>query len=231
MKDRPRRIQETTPPRGGWRSSRPPGDGSQISTCQWEGSQISKSQVETSQISTSQGPEKSRTLQDPFSFSHFHATQAHQAKGRREGHKSRKRSENLIRPELQEPDSIYMLDKALPANRSVDVAAMASSYSNSIYPNYLDTSPGGQNNALNAAPRSPYMQQQQQQANGNGAGINGLNVGMPMNAGQQMDVNLLYQKVVELSEVLRDNRERTQGIVAGAEELAVCLVPMTMGAR
>lgn len=48
-----------------------------------------------------------------------------------------------------------------------------------------------------------------------------MNVGMPMNAGQQMDVNLLYQKVVELSEVLKENREKTQGIVLGAEELAV----------
>ena len=44
--------------------------------------------------------------------------------------------------------------------------------------------------------------------------------GLPMNAGQQMDVNMLYQKVIELSDVLRENRERTQAIVAGAEELA-----------
>ena len=42
-----------------------------------------------------------------------------------------------------------------------------------------------------------------------------------MSAGQQMDVNMLYQKVVELSEVLKENREKTHGIVAGAEELAV----------
>ena len=63
------------------------------------------------------------------------------------------------------------------------------------------------------------MNQQQQGANtnGNGANMNGL----PMIAGQQMDVNFLYQRVVELSEILKENRERTQGIVAGAEELAV----------
>lgn len=54
--------------------------------------------------------------------------------------------------------------------------------------------------------------------------MNGMNVGVPMSAGQQMDVNMLYQKVVELSEVLKDNREKTQGIVAGAEELAVSAV-------
>lgn len=53
--------------------------------------------------------------------------------------------------------------------------------------------------------------------------MNGLNLSMPMNAGHQMDVNMLYQKVLELSEVLKENRERTHGIVAGAEELAVCL--------
>lgn len=58
--------------------------------------------------------------------------------------------------------------------------------------------------------------------NGGGA-MNGMGVGMPVNAGQQMDVNMMYQKLMELSEVLRENRERTQGIVAGAEELAVCM--------
>lgn len=42
-----------------------------------------------------------------------------------------------------------------------------------------------------------------------------------MIAGQQMDVNFLYQKVCELSEVLKENRERTQGIISSAEELAV----------
>ena len=71
---------------------------------------------------------------------------------------------------------------------------------------------------------SPMVQQQpphQVNSNGNGAGMNGMNLGMPMSAGQQMDVNMLYQKVVELSEVLRENREKTHGVVSGAEELAV----------
>ena len=44
---------------------------------------------------------------------------------------------------------------------------------------------------------------------------------MPISAGQQMDVNFLFQRLVELGEVLKENREKTQGIVAGAEELAV----------
>ena len=54
-----------------------------------------------------------------------------------------------------------------------------------------------------------------------------------MIAGQQMDVNFLFQKVMELSDVLRENREKTQGIVAGAEELAVCrwLTGVTYGSE
>ena len=61
-------------------------------------------------------------------------------------------------------------------------------------------------------------------ATGNGGvatgALNGL-AGVPMNAGQQMDVNFLYKRVCELSDVLKENRERTQGIIDGAEELAV----------
>jgi len=72
---------------------------------------------------------------------------------------------------------------------------------------------------------SPSMAQQQtgnNTINGVGGAVNGLAmaVGMPVNAGQQMDVNMVYQKLLDLSEVLRENRERTQGIVAGVEELA-----------
>lgn len=92
-------------------------------------------------------------------------------------------------------------------------------------PNNMFQSPSAANN-IGGVPRlapSPIAQQPQHQVNtnGNGVGMNGMNVGLPMNAGQQMDVNMLYQKVLELSEVLKDNREKTQGIVTGAEELAV----------
>lgn len=89
---------------------------------------------------------------------------------------------------------------------------------NSLFPSFLDTSnsagPGG-NPRANQLPIA--QQQQANNVNGNGAAMNGL----PMIAGQQMDVNFLFQKVSELSDILRQNRERTQGIVAGAEELAV----------
>ncbi|KAL2038097.1 hypothetical protein N7G274_009044 [Stereocaulon virgatum] len=64
---------------------------------------------------------------------------------------------------------------------------------------------------------SPINQQQQQvNTNGNAAAMNGV----PMIAGHQMDVNFLYQKVCELSEVLKENREKTQSIISSAEELA-----------
>lgn len=81
--------------------------------------------------------------------------------------------------------------------------------SNNLFPSFLD------NNS-----RGPPPQQ-----NGNGGPMNGMNLSMPMNAGHQMDVNMLYQKVIELSEVLRENREKTKGIVSGAEELAVRIPP------
>ena len=90
------------------------------------------------------------------------------------------------------------------------------------FPSFLDTSPGsGSSNSVPRLAPSPITQQQQQQinGNGNGAGMNGL----PIAAGQQADVNYLFQKVVELSEVLKENREKTAGIIAGAEELAVSI--------
>lgn len=98
-----------------------------------------------------------------------------------------------------------------------------------LFPSFLDTnSPSSAPNNNMQRPSPISSQQQQLQVNGTGGGMNGMGggisngmSGLPMNAGQQMDVNMLYQKVLELSEVLRENRERTQSIVAGAEELAV----------
>ena len=92
----------------------------------------------------------------------------------------------------------------------------------SNFPSFLDSSPGT-GSSSSSGPRlapSPMPQQQQQMNNnGNGAGMSG----MPMAAGQQADVNFLFQKLVELSEVLKENREKTAGIIASAEELAVSI--------
>ena len=90
------------------------------------------------------------------------------------------------------------------------------------FPSFLDTSPstGSSGSVPRLAPSPIAPPQQQVNNNGNGAGMNGI----PLAAGQQADVNFLFQKVVELSEVLKENREKTAGIIAGAEELAVSIL-------
>ena len=84
--------------------------------------------------------------------------------------------------------------------------------------------PGFTGMSQSSQPSAPAGASGANAAAGNGGvaagALNGL-AGVPMNAGQQMDVNFLYKRVVELSEVLKENRERTQGIINGAEELAV----------
>lgn len=65
----------------------------------------------------------------------------------------------------------------------------------------------------------------------NGGGMPGMNGGMPMNAGQQMDLNHLYSMVLELSDVLKNNREVTKSIVTSAEEIMVCLLPLPSNSR
>ncbi|OJD26196.1 hypothetical protein ACJ73_02427 [Blastomyces percursus] len=46
-----------------------------------------------------------------------------------------------------------------------------------------------------------------------------MHVGMPVNAGHQMDLNHLYEMVLELSDVLKNNRDMTKGIIDSAEEI------------
>lgn len=52
-------------------------------------------------------------------------------------------------------------------------------------------------------------------------GMGPMNVGMPVNAGHQMDLNHLYEMVLELSDVLKNNRDMTKGIIDSAEEIMV----------
>lgn len=133
-------------------------------------------------------------------------------------------------------------DDCAPINVALDLNAQSSMALNNNNPppnnnhhNFLESPVAGNNATNNVMPRliaSPLSQQPQHQINnnnGNGIGMSGLNMGLPMNAGHQMDVNMLYQKVVELSEVLKDNREKAQGIISGAEELAVCALPFLSG--
>lgn len=55
----------------------------------------------------------------------------------------------------------------------------------------------------------------------NGAQSNGgLPISLPVNAGQQLDLHLVLQRVLELSEILNENRAKTQALVASASEVA-----------
>ncbi|KAA6412366.1 MAG: hypothetical protein FRX48_03356 [Lasallia pustulata] len=93
---------------------------------------------------------------------------------------------------------------------------------NNMFPSFLDQSPTNSTNlaGMQRQAPSPIVGQHQANNSNGGGAMNGMNVGLPMNAGSQMDYNLLYQKVMELAQVLHENREETKGIVASAEELA-----------
>jgi hypothetical protein len=92
-----------------------------------------------------------------------------------------------------------------------------------LYTSFMENSP---NPALPSLPRqspSSSPQHSLSQVNG-GGGMAPVNVGMPMNAGHQMDLNHLYEMVVELSEVLKNNRDMTRNIISSAEEIMVCCI-------
>ncbi|CAG8204644.1 unnamed protein product [Penicillium salamii] len=63
---------------------------------------------------------------------------------------------------------------------------------------------------------SPSQSSATTQING---GMGAMGAGIPMNAGHQMDLHHLYEMVVELSDVLKNNRDVTKNIVANAEEI------------
>lgn len=92
-----------------------------------------------------------------------------------------------------------------------------------MFPNYVDNTANSANlpNASRQS-MSPAMPSPSTQVNG--AGMPGMNAGIPMNAGHQMDLHHLYEMVLELSEVLKNNRETTKSIVSTAEEIMVRLL-------
>ncbi|KAL2833100.1 hypothetical protein BJY01DRAFT_253662 [Aspergillus pseudoustus] len=110
-------------------------------------------------------------------------------------------------------------------NRAFDAATMSlnnSSSSNAgsgMFSNYTDNSAAGPSN-MSSVPRqalpSPIATPPPQV---NGAGMVGMNGGVPMNAGHQMDLRHLFDMVLELSEVLKNNRDMTKSIVSSAEEI------------
>lgn len=110
--------------------------------------------------------------------------------------------------------SIVAEDDVEPSNMASNGNAMGS---------YMDNSPNPGNMARQTPSPSPPPSPQHGvgQVNGGGA-MAGMVSGVPMNAGHQMDLNHLYEMVIELSDVLKNNREMTRGIIASAEDIMVC---------
>lgn len=125
-------------------------------------------------------------------------------------------------PELRSLNSAFeeasmSLNSATGTNNSSSNVGMFSSFvDNSSNPPNLPNIP--RQNMSPALPHTPG------QANGGGGGgMAGISAaGIPMNAGHQMDLHHLYEMVLELSEVLKNNREVTKSIVNSAEEIMVC---------
>ncbi|KAJ5291644.1 hypothetical protein N7478_000895 [Penicillium angulare] len=90
-----------------------------------------------------------------------------------------------------------------------------------LFSGYVDNSPGTPN--MGSVPRQPVQSLPPaipHPANQmNGTGMAAMNGNGPMNAGHQMDLHHLYDMVLELSEVLKNNREVTKNIVTSAEEI------------
>ncbi|PGH17571.1 hypothetical protein AJ80_04749 [Polytolypa hystricis UAMH7299] len=104
------------------------------------------------------------------------------------------------------------------ANVNSGIPTSNASPGTGAFPNVYD---GGAQNLSNMAPMSRQGPAPGTPATPNGipGAMAGMNVGMPMNAGHQMDLNHLYEMVLELSDVLKNNRDMTKGIVNGAEEV------------
>ncbi|MCJ1368519.1 hypothetical protein MMC16_007663 [Acarospora aff. strigata] len=129
-------------------------------------------------------------------------------------HRGRRRSSSFS---IDRPLNLNAVNKALITCQDISMNT------SNMFPAFLDNSPSSGN--LAAIPRqspSPIAPHQvNSQVNGAGMnGMNGMNVGLPMNAGHQMDLNVLFNQVEELSQLLKENREKTQAIIASAEELA-----------
>ncbi|KAL5049678.1 hypothetical protein BDW71DRAFT_204379 [Aspergillus fruticulosus] len=127
--------------------------------------------------------------------------------------------EGALNPNTKENES-----QLAELNRAFDAATMSmnsSSGSNpgsGIYSSYDNSAAGSSN--MPGVPRPPIpspMATPPPQING--GGMAGMNGGVPMNAGHQMDLRHLFDMVLELSDVLKNNRDVTKSIVSSAEEI------------
>ena len=122
-------------------------------------------------------------------------------------------------PQLEELNRAFTAAD-LSMNTSASMAANGSA--SGMFSGYVDNSPGNPN--MGSVPRqsmSPALSHPSVQTNGGGMGSFAPGA-MPMNAGHQMDLHHLYDMVLELSDVLKNNREVTKNIVSSAEEIMVC---------
>lgn len=90
----------------------------------------------------------------------------------------------------------------------------------SVFSGYVD------NSSVPRPPMSPALSHTSSQVNG--GPMPGMNGNVPMNAGHQMDLQHLYDMVLELSDVLKNNREMTKNIVTSAEDLMVCVTLLSV---
>lgn len=122
---------------------------------------------------------------------------------------------NPYDPQLEELNRAFAL-----ADMSMNSGAgMASNGPGSgVFSSFDNSSPNPNMANVPRQPISPALPHPSAQANGSNMGA-AMNAGMAMNAGHQMDLHHLYEMVLELSEVLRNNREVTKNIVSSAEDI------------
>lgn len=125
-------------------------------------------------------------------------------------------------PQLEELNRAFAdADVSLNTN-TTNMATNGNSPGN--FSGYVESSTGAMN-IPNIPPRqtpSPSPSHNSVTTQINGGGMGAMGAAIPMNAGHQMDLHHLYEMVVELSDVLKNNRDVTKNIVANAEEIVVC---------
>lgn len=82
---------------------------------------------------------------------------------------------------------------------------------------YSPSDPSGAGNRATPSPTTPATAQV------NGNGVNTANYMAPLPIGHQQDINYLFTQLQELANVLKDNRERVNGLTLQAEQIAVRL--------
>lgn len=126
------------------------------------------------------------------------------------------RAFNPYDPQLEELNRAFALAD-MSMNNTVGVSSGGPGPA--MFSNYNESSPGQNVANMSRQSTSPALSHTSGQTNG--GGMIAMNPGMPLNAGHQMDLHHLYEMVLELSEVLKNNREVTKSIVSSAEDIMV----------